>query len=82
VAWLGNRRSWHRRYLDYRVLAEGLRVQAYWAIASVPSSHRVGFAYDSFLQKQDVELGQTPDSRRSGRLRGHCLPGRLLEKGV
>jgi len=42
VAWLGNRRSWHRRYLDYRVLAEGLRVQAYWAIASVPSSQRVG----------------------------------------
>ena len=42
MAWLGNRRSWHRRYLDYRVLAEGLRVQAYWAIASVPSSQRVG----------------------------------------
>ena len=57
IAWLGRRRAWHRRYLDYRVLAEGLRVQAYWAIASVPSSHRVGFAYDSFLQKQDVELG-------------------------
>ena len=25
---------------------------------------------------------QTPDSRRRGRLRGHCLPGRLHEKGV
>jgi len=57
VAWLGQRRSWHRRYLDYRVLAEGLRVQAYWAIAGVPSSRRMRFAYDSFLQKQDVELG-------------------------
>lgn len=57
VAWLGQRRAWHRRYLDYRVLAEGLRVQLFWAIAGVPSSRRVRFAYDSFLQKQDVELG-------------------------
>lgn len=57
VAWLGERRSWHRRYLDYRVLAEGLRVQIFWALAGVPSSRRVRFAYDSFLQKQDVELG-------------------------
>lgn len=70
VAWLGNRRSWHRRYLDYRVLAEGLRVQAYWAIASVPSSQRVGFAYDSFLQKQDVELGWIRHAMRAVALGG------------
>jgi hypothetical protein len=70
VAWLGNRRSWHRRYLDYRVLAEGLRVQAYWAIASVPSSHRVGFVYDSFLQKQDVELGWIRHAMRAVALGG------------
>jgi hypothetical protein len=70
VAWLGNRRSWHRRYLDYRVLAEGLRVQAYWAIASVPSSYRVGFAYDSFLQKQDVELGWIRHAMRAVALGG------------
>jgi hypothetical protein len=57
VARIGQRREWHRRYLDYRVLAEGLRVQAYWTIAGVPAAHRVRFAYDSFLQKQDVELG-------------------------
>jgi hypothetical protein len=70
VAWLGNRRSWHRRYLDYRVLAEGLRVQAYWAVASVPSSQRVGFAYDSFLQKQDVELGWIRHAMRGVALGG------------
>jgi hypothetical protein len=70
VAWLGKRRSWHRRYLDYRVLAEGLRVQAYWAIASVPSSYRVGFAYDSFLQKQDVELGWIRHAMRAVALGG------------
>lgn len=57
VARVGQRREWHRRYLDYRVLAEGLRVQAFWGIAGVPAVHRVRFAYDSFLQKQDVELG-------------------------
>jgi hypothetical protein len=57
VARIGARRGWHRRYLDYRVLAEGLRVQYYWTIAGVPTAHRVRFAYDSFMQKQDVELG-------------------------
>ncbi len=57
LARIGSRREWHRRYLDYRVLAEGLRVQCYWTIAEVPAAYRVGFAYDSFLQKQDVELG-------------------------
>lgn len=70
VAWMGNRRSWHRRYLDYRVLAEGLRVQAYWAIAGVPSAQRVRFAYDSFLQKQDVELGWIRHAMRGVALGG------------
>ena len=57
VSWVGRRRSWHRRYLDYRVLAEGLRVQFYWSIAGVPNVQHVRFAYDSFLQKQDMDLG-------------------------
>ncbi len=57
LALVGQRREWHRRYLDYRVLAEGLRVQCYWTIAGVRTTHQVRFAYDSFLQKQDVELG-------------------------
>lgn len=79
VAWLGNRRSWHRRYLDYRVLAEGLRVQAYWAIAGVPSSHRVRFVYDSFLQKQDVELGWIRHAMRAVALGGER---RVSEAGL
>jgi hypothetical protein len=70
VAWLGNRRSWHRRYLDYRVLAEGLRVQAYWSIAGVPAAQRVRFAYDSFLQKQEVELGWIRHAMRGAALGG------------
>ena len=28
VSAMANRRGWHRKYLDYRALAEGLRVQA------------------------------------------------------
>ena len=54
---IGESREWHRKYLDYRALAEGLRVQLYWNLSGVVDSESAGFAYDSFLQKQDVELG-------------------------
>jgi hypothetical protein len=53
----GNRRQWHRKYLDYRALAEALRVQFYWNLSGVVDSRSAGFAYENFLQKQDVELG-------------------------
>ena len=35
VVVLANRRGWHRKYLDYRALAEGLRVQSYWRRAGL-----------------------------------------------
>ncbi len=54
--WLGDRREWHRKYLDYRGLAEGLRVQLYWRLAGVEASRDNSLGYDSFLQKQDVDL--------------------------
>jgi len=54
---IGERREWHRKYLDYRALAEGLRVQLYWNLAGVVNSFSAQFAYDSFLQQQDVDLG-------------------------
>lgn len=54
---IGERREWHRKYLDYRALAEGLRVQFYWMLAGVVDSSSADFAYDNFLQKQDVDLG-------------------------
>jgi hypothetical protein len=72
VARIGQRRDWHRRYLDYRVLAEGLRVQCYWTLAGVPAAQRVRFAYDSFLQKQDVELGWIRHVMRSVDLGGQA----------
>ena len=54
--WIGQRREWHRKYLDYRGLAEGLRVQLYWRLAGVEISADNSLGYDSFLQKQDVDL--------------------------
>ncbi|MGD9264565.1 MAG: hypothetical protein PVJ71_02180 [Lysobacterales bacterium] len=53
---IGEHRQWHRKHLDYRALAEGLRVQFYWALAGVIDVQSAEFAYDNFLQKQDVDL--------------------------
>jgi len=54
---LAKRGAWHRKYLDYRTLAEGLRVQFYWAAAGVTSGNVSKFAHDNFLQMQDPDLG-------------------------
>lgn len=55
AAW-AHRRAWHRKCLDYRALAEALRVDYYWEIAGVRRSFAGEFAHESFLQKQDFEL--------------------------
>jgi len=57
IGFLANRGAWHRKYLDYRTLAEGLRVQFYWAAAGVTSGSVTKFAHDTFLQMQDPDLG-------------------------
>jgi len=49
--------AWQRKFLDYRVLAEGLRVQFYWAVAGVRMENPSRFSHDSFLRRQDLELG-------------------------
>ncbi len=56
IRWVGYRREWQRKYLDYRGLAEGMRVQLYWRLAGVDPPPNSSLGYDSFLQKQDVEL--------------------------
>lgn len=53
----GQRRAWHRKYHDYRVLAEGLRVQLYWYLAGIPTDAGIQFAHRSFLRRADRELG-------------------------
>lgn len=57
VAVLAHRRDWHRKYLDYRALAEGLRIQSYWRRAGIAVNSEHEFVHDNFLQKQNVELG-------------------------
>ena len=54
---LALQRAWHRKYLDYRALAEGLRVQFYLAAAGITSDNESKFMHDNFLQTQDPELG-------------------------
>jgi hypothetical protein len=51
------RRGWHRKYLDYRTLAEGLRVQFYLSAAGITNDNESKFTHDNFLQTQDPELG-------------------------
>jgi hypothetical protein len=66
---IAGRRDWHRKYLDYRALAEGLRVQFYWLVSGVSDRMQSQFAHDNFLQKQDVELGWIRDVMRAASLR-------------
>jgi hypothetical protein len=66
---VANRRGWHRKYLDYRAFAEGLRVQWYWQRIGLPLAGDAEFARDNFLQKQDVELGWVRDAMRSTELK-------------
>lgn len=57
VAALARHHEWHRKYLDYRALAEGLRIQLYWRRAGILKDTDHEFAHDNFLQKQNIELG-------------------------
>jgi hypothetical protein len=77
VHFSGESREWHRKYLDYRALAEGLRVQLYWNLAGVVDPASVEFAYDNFLQKQDTDLGWIRHVMRRAslqRMRGQAPP--------
>lgn len=74
VATLARRRAWQRKYLDYRTLAEGLRVQSYWRRAGIVQPGTVAFAHDNFLQKQDVELGWIRNVMRGASLDGMRVP--------
>ncbi|WP_347260592.1 hypothetical protein [Rudaea sp.] len=76
VALLANRRGWHRKYLDYRALAEGLRVQSYWHRAGLSLTDDVEFGRDNFLRKQDLELGWVRNVLRCGGL-ANDLGGRM-----
>jgi hypothetical protein len=76
VKQVGRRREWHRKYLDYRGLAEGMRVQLYWRIGGVETPANSSLGYDSFLQKQDVDLSWIRHAMRAtGQFRGATRAG-------
>ncbi len=54
---LEKRGDWYRKHLDYRALAEGLRVEFYWALAGVHADNPSRFSHDSFMKRQDLEVG-------------------------
>ncbi len=65
---IAKRREWHRKYLDYRALAEGLRVQCHWRRAGISLTGSSAFGQDSMAQKQDIELGWVRNAMRSAGL--------------
>jgi hypothetical protein len=74
VMLVARRGDWQRKYLDYRALAEGLRVQSYWRRAGIVDINTPVFAHDNFLQKQDVALGWIRNVMRGASLDGLLLP--------
>lgn len=68
VATLARQRGWHRKYLDYRALAEGLRIQSYWRRADISANADHEFAHDNFLQRQNIELGWIRNVMRAASL--------------
>jgi len=68
VAILAHHRGWHRKYLDYRALAEGLRIQSCWRRAGITAGADHEFAHDNFLQKQNIELGWIRNVMRAASL--------------
>jgi hypothetical protein len=83
LAWFVGRGDWHRRYLEYRALAEGLRVQFYWAVAGVRQPSTTKFTHDTYLRSQDIELGWIRNVMRvtgtRAELAGEPVPPKALE---
>ncbi|MCR9279530.1 MAG: hypothetical protein NXH85_16350 [Pseudomonadaceae bacterium] len=75
--YLARWRDWQRRYLDYRVLAEALRVQYFWALAGVTNNRPARFSHDSLFRGRDLELGWIRNAMRAAGLRadGHPIAG-------
>jgi hypothetical protein len=82
VAVLARRHGWHRKYLDYRALAEGLRVQSYWRRAGITATSDHAFSHDNFLQKQNIELGWIRNVMRAASLQPAPRPDAAALAGV
>ena len=71
---VANHRGWNRKYLDYRTLAEGLRVQFHWAMAGITQRNLEQYSHDNFLQLQDPELGWIRNTMRIAGLKNDSIP--------
>jgi hypothetical protein len=76
VVFVEQRQGWHRKKLDYRVLAEGLRVQFWWAAGGVAMENPSRFSHDHFLRQQDLELGWIRNVMRYAGRRANAQIGR------
>jgi hypothetical protein len=76
-----HQRSWHRKYLDYRALAEALRVDFYWELAGVRKEFEGEFAHESFLQKQDADLQWIRNAMRAVSLELAIRPSGNFNEG-
>ncbi len=76
-----HRRNWHRKYLDYRALAEALRVDFYWEVSGVRKEFEGEFAHESFLQRQDVELNWIRNAMRGVSLQLAISPSGSIAHG-
>lgn len=81
LAFWARRRAWEGRYLDYRALAEGLRVDFYWALAGVRARFDDAFAHETFLQKQDTQIEWIRTALRTVTLRCALYPPAALAHG-
>ncbi len=68
--------------MDYRVLAEALRVQFYWAIAGVERPSVSRFGHDGFLKRQDLELGWIRNMLRVAGQRDDATDETPSDRGV
>ena len=62
---LQKKKGWFDNYLEYRALAEGLRVQRFWQIAGLGYGADRVEAFDLYLRKQVGEIGWVRESLRA-----------------
>jgi hypothetical protein len=62
---LQKKKGWFDDYLEYRALAEGLRVQRFWQIAGLGYGADRVEAFDLYLRKQVGEIGWVRESLRA-----------------
>ena len=60
LAWLARKRHWHRKYIDYRALAEGLRVQCYWRRTGVDAGDPGRVRARQFHAEARCRVGMDP----------------------